>query len=114
MRPITGRSWLWALRDWAVAGCCAQTGNCAAASRNRVSKIEGFMAGRSPSGNRQTAGLLAGLEDGGVALDRLQAPRADRIAGQQHVNLVGSERSEEHTSELQSLMRNSYAVFCLK
>src|SRR3546814_6368682 len=29
------------------------------------------------------------------------------------VVLVG-ERSEEHTSELQSLMRNSYAVFCLK
>src|SRR3546814_8457370 len=28
-------------------------------------------------------------------------------AGEQH-------RSEEHTSELQSLMRNSYAVFCLK
>src|SRR3546814_6993498 len=26
----------------------------------------------------------------------------------------GVERSEEHTSELQSLMRNSYAVFCLK
>src|SRR3546814_1218866 len=24
------------------------------------------------------------------------------------------ERSEEHTSELQSLMRSSYAVFCLK
>src|SRR3546814_4184433 len=27
---------------------------------------------------------------------------------------VGGERSEEHTSELQSLMRSSYAVFCLK
>src|SRR3546814_8648431 len=26
----------------------------------------------------------------------------------------GSRRSEEHTSQLQSLMRNSYAVFCLK
>src|SRR3546814_6764361 len=26
----------------------------------------------------------------------------------------GVRRSEEHTSELQSLMRNSYAVFCLK
>src|SRR3546814_2393839 len=26
----------------------------------------------------------------------------------------GGERSEEHTSELQSLMRISYAVFCLK
>src|SRR3546814_8175178 len=30
------------------------------------------------------------------------------------VELVGPERSEEHTSELQSLMRISYAVFCLK
>src|SRR3546814_5635841 len=28
--------------------------------------------------------------------------------------LTGQERSEEHTSELQSLMRISYAVFCLK
>src|SRR3546814_3164708 len=27
---------------------------------------------------------------------------------------IGPERSEEHTSELQSLMRISYAVFCLK
>src|SRR3546814_2876995 len=27
---------------------------------------------------------------------------------------AGDRRSEEHTSELQSLMRNSYAVFCLK
>src|SRR3546814_1988293 len=27
---------------------------------------------------------------------------------------IGYERSEEHTSELQSLMRISYAVFCLK
>src|SRR3546814_4831852 len=27
---------------------------------------------------------------------------------------LDSERSEEHTSELQSLMRISYAVFCLK
>src|SRR3546814_2347941 len=27
---------------------------------------------------------------------------------------AGSQRSEEHTSELQSLMRISYAVFCLK
>src|SRR3546814_10131358 len=28
--------------------------------------------------------------------------------------LISASRSEEHTSELQSLMRNSYAVFCLK
>src|SRR3546814_6403349 len=28
--------------------------------------------------------------------------------------ILGGVRSEEHTSELQSLMRSSYAVFCLK
>src|SRR3546814_7765175 len=28
--------------------------------------------------------------------------------------VISVRRSEEHTSELQSLMRNSYAVFCLK
>src|SRR3546814_8204318 len=28
--------------------------------------------------------------------------------------MAGSDRSEEHTSELQSIMRRSYAVFCLK
>src|SRR3546814_3945249 len=32
----------------------------------------------------------------------------------QDVVYLQSSRSEEHTSELQSLMRNSYAVFCLK
>src|SRR3546814_8337398 len=30
------------------------------------------------------------------------------------LSIARSERSEEHTSELQSLMRISYAVFCLK
>src|SRR3546814_3220640 len=29
-------------------------------------------------------------------------------------DIVNTVRSEEHTSELQSLMRTSYAVFCLK
>src|SRR3546814_1597759 len=32
----------------------------------------------------------------------------------QHAPGIGRVRSEEHTSELQSLMRISYAVFCLK
>src|SRR3546814_7358384 len=31
-----------------------------------------------------------------------------------HYAPAGDDRSEEHTSELQSLMRTSYAVFCLK
>src|SRR3546814_6692485 len=35
-------------------------------------------------------------------------------AGLQPVGGAPDERSEEHTSELKSLMRNSYAGFCLK
>src|SRR3546814_9761663 len=47
----------------------------------------------------------------GVArLQRLQPAHHLEAAG----HLQGLLRSEEHTSELQSLMRISYAVFCLK
>src|SRR3546814_7098129 len=34
--------------------------------------------------------------------------------GENYSEFMGEKRSEEHTSELQSLMRLSYAVFCLK
>src|SRR3546814_8064595 len=37
-----------------------------------------------------------------------------RMVGGEEVVILQRRRSEEHTSELQSLMRNSYAVFCLK
>src|SRR3546814_6227220 len=44
---------------------------------------------------------------------RVRYQRArDRIPDRLHA--VSAVRSEEHTSELQSLMRISYAVFCLK
>src|SRR3546814_1793103 len=36
------------------------------------------------------------------------------VGGSSHALRRGGARSEEHTSELQSLMRISYAVFCLK
>src|SRR3546814_5195564 len=36
------------------------------------------------------------------------------VDGGFNTTAMGSLRSEEHTSELQSLMRISYAVFCLK
>src|SRR3546814_6727512 len=38
----------------------------------------------------------------------------ERNARSQRIRSAVPERSEEHTSELQSLMRISYAVFCLK
>src|SRR3546814_5874477 len=43
----------------------------------------------------------------------LESPETSKKPAQQHV-IVHNRRSEEHTSELQSLMRISYAVFCLK
>src|SRR3546814_3847964 len=45
--------------------------------------------------------------DGGQRLKRQVGQHDARVLG-------GFHRSEEHTSELQSLMRHSYAVFCLK
>src|SRR3546814_6097370 len=51
-----------------------------------------------------------------VALAELarQAEQVDRLLQGDRVHaLAGAQRSEEHTSELQSLMRISYAVFCL-
>src|SRR3546814_4777493 len=45
------------------------------------------------------------------------APAVGRDGGHRYLILGSSDayrRSEEHTSELQSLMRISYAVFCLK
>src|SRR3546814_2882775 len=43
---------------------------------------------------------------------RWQYPPWQRFLHEQHAHV--EHRSEEHTSELQSLMRISYAVFCLK
>src|SRR3546814_6991829 len=58
-------------------------------------------------------------------LERLEEARVRHVRAAAHVDVflvvvqahpgdVVVHRSEEHTSELQSLMRNSYAVFCLK
>src|SRR3546814_1399173 len=52
---------------------------------------------------RGAVGTLARLVDDVLVMGRAEATADSR----------GHERSEEHTSELQSLMRHSYAVFCL-
>src|SRR3546814_1602029 len=75
---------------------------------------------------RTQAGLRAARERGSkggrrpvVTPDKLRKARAHIAAGltvrEAAARLkIGKTRSEEHTSELQSLMRISYAVFCLK
>src|SRR3546814_8575199 len=77
--------------------------------------------------------LFGGRADGGIVGRgaHLHDTAGDQLAGARAANRIGGVgrdleavaealedtveiRSEEHTSELQSLMRNSYAVFCLK
>src|SRR3546814_4465977 len=88
-----------------------------------------YQLGEATSGATGVAGIAAGL--GGVARagagavaqgarsmatrtasSLSQSARTGREAAWRATG--GSPRSEEHTSELQSLMRISYAVFCLK
>src|SRR3546814_7809073 len=54
------------------------------------------------------ADLALGLAH--VLVEQLRALDVEEV----RAGRVGAGRSEEHTSELQSLMRISYAVFCLK
>src|SRR3546814_1845711 len=71
-------------------------------------------------GSFTAAARSLGLSKASVskAVSRLEASlgvtllhRSSRVVT---VSTAGEGRSEEHTSELQSLMRISYAVFCLK
>src|SRR3546814_4328919 len=73
----------------------------------------GMNAFRVP-GNLMSLGALdfGLIVDGAVIIiENCLARLAHR---QEHEGRLLTLRSEEHTSELQSLMRNSYAVFCLK
>src|SRR3546814_8903990 len=63
--------------------------------------------------NLELAWQLAGEAGLDVARAKQDALRPG-IIGVLNTDMADVERSEEHTSELQSLMRISYAVFCLK
>src|SRR3546814_8157951 len=62
---------------------------------------------------RLASGVLAFVTDPGEqGLVNAPASRVNALVGT--MLSEGACRSEEHTSELQSLMRTSYAVFCLE
>src|SRR3546814_9948442 len=56
----------------------------------------------------------SGMKTMMMAHDALAAGSADVVVAGGMESMSNAPRSEEHTSELQSLMRTSYAVFCLK
>src|SRR3546814_9803887 len=68
----------------------------------RVAQALGIEAAVTTAGDRRF----------GIALDA--PPAGWRLANPEHYKGFAAARSEEHTSELQSLMRISYAVFCLQ
>src|SRR3546814_6323500 len=77
-----------------------------------TSRGEGLEELRSRLASASTAKEVADLQA------RIQLESASMMNDQLRVDAMErarrAERSEEHTSELQSLMRISYAVFCLK
>src|SRR3546814_4368401 len=78
-----------------------------------------FRSDHARGGQRVVAGADVQLRAVGAAvpMSRQHArcvPDRHSRAGGNDGNMKYLRRSEEHTSELQSLMRISYAVFCLK
>src|SRR3546814_1928965 len=88
-------------------------GRPAAAPYWRESQGDGCRRRRLRQNNKpfSRCATLRGIAASGVLLQTV--PRTV-CSTQNWWSLSGSNRSEEHTSELQSLMRISYAVFCLK
>src|SRR3546814_7963281 len=99
------------ISDWSSDVCSSDlTGALTAAmAKGEVAVIPGFQ-GMMDDGRVATLGR-GGSDTSAVAV--AAAVKADRCDIYTDVDGVYT-RSEEHTSELQSLMRLSYAVFCLK
>src|SRR3546814_6490926 len=94
------------ISDWSSDGCSSDLAE--AAGRGAGGSRRGLPRGGEGAG---TAGRNAGTAH---ALSGTDSRGGTRRAGRRRRQPAALSRSEEHTSELQSLMRISYAVFCLK
>src|SRR3546814_2649761 len=75
-------------------------------------RVDTSLSSHSVGAGREELGHARGLESGFCQTHRSTETRSSSTDNHSIVLVVN--RSEEHTSELQSLMRISYAVFCLK
>src|SRR3546814_1311577 len=91
------------ISDWSSDLCSSDLDP---ARRRRAAQYQG----RAVSGSAQR---VAVIDTGGANLGSVRYA-LERLGVHPVVVHDADERSEEHTSELQSLMRISYAVFCLK
>src|SRR3546814_10701020 len=80
-------------------------------------RVQDLLVGRDRDGLGRLQHPVEVVEADLAVADRRDALRVAALhvaAGNRGVDRADLARSEEHTSELQSLMRISYAVFCLK
>src|SRR3546814_4563000 len=102
--------------DAAELGDVGVRGHEAAAGHRVAADLDDAAVGHHAFGQVRAARA----HEGKAPLQRAFEVAAWRLPGQRPATEVGDrtadpqQRSEEHTSELQSLMRISYAVFCLK
>src|SRR3546814_3632328 len=99
------------ISDWSSDVCSSDLG------RGRPRRGQRAVRALLPDARRRQPALSADRHrhrHHAVPGNAAAAGKADGAARRGGGAAAGRARSEEHTSELQSLMRTSYAVFCLK
>src|SRR3546814_7110273 len=90
-----------------------------AGSSSRIRCFQSLRQAMKDGGGRVKDKPRRGVVSAAVQHAKDEVATAFRLLEDHHMagpgnEIKGAGRSEEHTSELQSLMRNSYADFCLK
>src|SRR3546814_6407567 len=109
------------ISDWSSDVCSSDLDGKAGPRPRTADRIscQGNHGGLAVSGTRPLNGVMTHASFPAIRMRRTRAAAWSRAMFAE--NRIGPQdliwplfRSEEHTSELQSLMRISYAVFCLK
>src|SRR3546814_9423087 len=77
-------------------------------------RVQNLAPGRATVPARKLFDICRGLPEGAEISLEMSGEKAQLKSGRSRYSLSCLKRSEEHTSELQSILRISDAVFCLK